>query len=257
MESPVLTLDLGNSRLKASLFDGGDLSERFECSTGESHLEARLASWIDSLPGAPSVAALSSVAHPELERTLRQSLSSISGMDLLVHPEPGLEMRVREVETVGLDRLYAARGAVELLGRSALIVDAGTAMTVDAVESLEGGGGAFLGGAIAPGPRLQIEALGGGGARLMDVDLEPGVPALGKDTREALRAGVVVGFEGACLHLVERVSKEAGLEGACVVLTGGARSFLEPVLRAASVELVVEPALVHMGLLAAAEDARG
>ena len=116
MEGPVLTLDLGNSRLKASLFDGGDLSERFECSTGESHLEARLASWIDSLPGAPSVAALSSVAHPELERTLRQSLSSISGMDLLVHPEPGLEMRVREVETVGLDRLYAARGAVELLG---------------------------------------------------------------------------------------------------------------------------------------------
>lgn len=257
MEGPVLTLDLGNSRLKASLFDGGNPSGRFVCPTGESHLEVRLVSWIDALPEPPSVAVMSSVAHPELEQTLRQSLSSFSAMDLMIHPEPGLEMRVRDVETVGLDRLYAARGALELLGRRALIVDAGTAMTVDAVESLEGGGGAFLGGAIAPGPQLQIEALGGGGARLMGVDLEPGVPALGKDTREALRAGVVVGFEGACLHLVDRVRKEAGLEGACVVLTGGARSFLEPVLSAASFELVVEPALVHMGLFAAAEDARG
>lgn len=252
-DGPVLTLDLGNSRLKATYFVGGERRARFELAVGDVRrsLPARLA----GLSPLPRVAALSCVAAVERAEELDDLVRVALGFPLLVHPEPGLRLEVRSPETVGLDRLYAARGALERLGRSAVVVDAGTALTVDALRVDAGGAGVFLGGAIAPGPELCAEALVRRGARLTRIEPTPGVPALGRDTRSALLAGVVVGFEGAARHLVERVADEAGLGRAPVVLTGGARAFLEGPLAALGREVVVEEILVELGLLSAAGDA--
>lgn len=192
--------------------------------------------------------AFSSVACRGDQDALVTSLGSGAHIS---RPDCGLVLAVRNPETVGADRLFAARGAVELArGSGALVVvDAGTALTVDCVRD-----GVFLGGAIAPGPALLSSALESGGAQLFEVSPEPDAPALGRETREALEAGVAVGFLGAAKELVQRQIKDAAMQSGSpptIFLTGGARRFLcvpEPFVEG---ELVVDPELVHRGLLAA------
>ncbi len=245
---PVLTVDLGNSRLKACRWDQDGAS--FACRArweGEATARAELAGWLARHSAA--LAALASVAARELTEHVRELLGAHCER-VLMAPDSGLENRCREPERVGADRLYAAAGAAELCARSCLVVDAGTALTVDAV--LVGAGtAAFLGGAIAPGPRLLAAALAEGTARLPRVEPRAGARALGTITEEAVQAGVVVGFRGAAAHLVEEIAVETGLGAAPVVLTGGAREFLLAPRPFTARRLEVVPELVHRGLLAA------
>ena len=246
-----LTCDLGNSRLKLRLWEPASdaprgllelpLASASELAHGlRRFLEAELA------PDTELASALSSVADEARTEAVAACLASRGSLT----SAPPIANTCRNPERVGADRLWAARGALDLLGASCIVLDAGTALTVDAAR-LDADGPAFLGGAIAPGPALLAEALERGGARLPAVRARPGAPALGRETAEALAAGVAVGFRGAARELLTRVAAEAGLGGAPVVLTGGARAFLlepEPL-----VALRVEPELVHLGLRAALE----
>jgi len=213
-----------------------------------------LAAWLATLSVAPHVA-LASVADDVMQRAVLGVLEAWCGGPVSTNPESGLQLDLRQPQSVGRDRLYAARGALALTGgRAAVVVDAGTALTVDAVRPGPAGApGVFLGGAIAPGPEMAADALARGAARLPRVTPRPGQRALGKDTHEALAAGVGVGFEGAALHLVERVAAEAELQDPAVVLTGGAAEYLIEVLTRPGRELCLEPHLVHLGLRAALE----
>jgi len=188
----------------------------------------------------------------------------------------GLALALRNPETCGFDRQYGARAALARASGPALVVSAGTALTVDAVvpwddprghaalaevgATLRDGdppAGVFLGGAIAPGPRLLVEALARGGARLFAVDgLGAEVPALAQDSAAALRAGVVHGFLGAARALVERVGAEAGLGAAPIWLSGGAAPLVRDALIATfGARLREAPALVLEGLAQASKDA--
>jgi pantothenate kinase type III len=185
--------------------------------------------------------------------------------DVAVHElHHGLDLAAcRNVHTIGADRLWAARGAWERARGPALVVDAGTAVTVDALGVAANGGPAFLGGAIAPGADLLRRALGAGAARLFEVELPltsdgavalADVPALGRESAEALRSGVVHGLRGAVRELARLVALEARLAGAPRFVTGGGAAWLlaaPPVIDHA--EHV--PLLVHEGLLAAFDGA--
>ncbi len=264
--SLALTADLGNSRLKLRVWRLSD-----EPRTARAHFGSVLAV-VDGFAEAACdfarahaglrAAALSSVAAPEHERALAAVLAAALNVPLLTAPDCGLALDVLEPDRVGRDRLYAARGALELGAADAIVLDAGTALTVDAVRAGHGGSpGTFLGGAIAPGPGLLARALAEHTARLPLVDPTPGAAALGRDTPSAVRAGVVVGFRGAARELALRVAAEAGLRAPLVVVTGGAAGLLlEPPLfdedappgRAARLGRVLhDPELVHRGLLAA------
>ncbi len=252
----VLTVDLGNSRCKLRLW--GEPGEARPELLGSADVETgpglagRVGDFLDSREP-PRVAGLVSVAAAQLERELADALAARCSDPLQAPPEPGIAIAALEPETVGIDRVFAARGAVDCVGESAIVVDAGTALTVDAVEVLpEGEPPRFLGGSIAPGPGLLAEALARGGARLPEFEARPGVPALGRHTREALESGVAVGFRGAARELVREVSREAGLEAAPVVVTGGARRFLfDPPVFEGERLVLVEEELVHQGLYAA------
>jgi len=244
---PLLTIDLGNSSAKLRLWSAAP-GRRAEClarrdEVGE--LRSELATWLALHH--PAHAALSSVASRERSAELRALVEAI--VDVHVGPPSSLENRCRSPERVGEDRLFAALGAARLLGRSCIVVDAGTALTVDAVE-VAAERASFLGGAIAPGPTLLSDALALGTARLPRVEPRPGAHALGTITEDALRAGIGVGFRGAARALVEGVAHEARLAGAPVVLTGGARAFLLEPQPFVDGELVVEDELVHLGMLA-------
>ncbi len=250
----MLTVDLGNSRLKAHHWkrtgESIECVARWEDEEDKRDEESELAAFGDWLAQErPALAALASVAAHERTERVRALLVARCER-LLLAPESGLENRCREPGRVGVDRLYAAAGAAALCGRSCVVVDAGTALTVDAVLVGEGTR-AFLGGAIAPGPRLLAAALAAGTARLPRIEPRVGAGALGTVTEDAIQAGVVVGFRGAAERLVEEVAAEAGLGTMSVVLTGGAREFLLVPWPFTARPLEVAPELVHRGLLAA------
>ncbi len=249
----IATVDQGNGSAKFSLWEveRGDarLSRRRRSSREQWRAPAGLAflsEW------SPEAVVFSSVAGDEARESLAQGLREHVRGALLDELDSGLENRTRTPETVGRDRLLAARGALEIVGRSAIVVDAGTALTVDAVRAAEGvDPAAFLGGAIAPGPDLLARAMAEGAAQLYVVEARPDARALGRDTREALEAGVSVGFVGAARELVRRVAEESGFVDPPLVLTGGARHLLADVSAPGGARVVVEE-LVERGLLAAA-----
>lgn len=253
-----LTADLGNSRLKLRVWRRADEPRTaralFGCEIRVADGFAAAARDFARSHDGLRAAALSSVAAPERERELAAALTAALRGPLLCAPDCGLALDVLEPARIGRDRLYAARGALELCAQDAVVLDAGTALTVDAVRAARACPGTFLGGAIAPGPTLLARALAEHTARLPHVEPSPGAPALGRDTAAAVRAGVVVGFRGAARELALRVASEAGLRDPVVVVTGGAAGLLlEPTLftDADFGRVLHDPDLVHRGLLAA------
>ncbi|QDU68792.1 type III pantothenate kinase [Engelhardtia mirabilis] len=268
-----LTADLGNSALKLAAWRPLERG-----AIGAAHPAARatlehgkgddpgrlvegLAAFLDQAAAsgaAVQVAALSSVAGPERTAPLVETLSAVlktRGVELYCGPDHGLANLCDEPHTVGADRLFAARGALELLGRGCVVIDVGSAMTVDAVVAGDPDAteprGRFLGGAIAPGPWLLAQALATGGAQLKLIEPRAGVPALGQVTGAALESGVVHGLRGAAFELARRVGAEAGLADSVRVVTGGARGLLldpEPFWTG---DLREDPDLVLRGVLAA------
>lgn len=246
---PRWTLDLGNSALKVV-----DWS-RAEPAVLDLPWSGAGAEGLALEGPPPELALVSSVVDGPRREAVLARLSAL-GVEALLNPPVPLAIACRSPETVGRDRLHAAAGAWGLGRGPALVVDLGTALTVDALGA-PGGEPTFLGGAIAPGPRLLVEALRSGGAQLGAFPVEPRVeaPALGRDSREALEAGVVVGLQGAVRELVRRVAEEAGLGEVPVHLTGGAAGLLPDGLFGGR-RVHRDPLLVHRGLLASGE-ARG
>lgn len=267
----VLTIDLGNSGASAALvrLDGAEVvsSTRTALFSGtrsdDAHgaLEALLAAPVE---GAPAVerCAISAVGAIDSQHALERLVDG-RGLDVSVYPSPGLDLWIESPETCGADRQYAMRAALERAAASGadrvIVVDAGTALTVDAGR-IEGFARVFLGGAIAPGPGTLARALSDAGARLPSFDVRPSthdrpVPALGRSTDDALRAGVVVGFRGTVAELARSVVADAfdDGDGVRVFLTGGARAFALDALEGVfGGTVVIEPSLVHHGLAIAA-----
>lgn len=250
-----LTVDQGNSRTKFVLWQGSpNTSTEPERVSGAQHAhgDPGLAQLLTGLcEGQLAGIGLSSVASSQEQDALMDA--GLGGLGAGVQqPHGGLIMGIRHPETLGVDRMFAARGAHELAGGSAgglVVVDAGTALTVDCVLD-----GVFLGGAIAPGPHLLAEALERGGAQLFATEPKPGAAALGLDSREALEAGVVVGFRGAARGLVRGQLADpamAGAQATRIFVTGGARDFLLQPTPFIELEITEAPDLVHRGLLAA------
>ncbi len=266
------TLDIGNSRAKLRSWTAARAPD------GRVELErtARAETVPDSIPLAALVAtvdvalfarapsderllvALSCVASATLQDELVGCLAHYAGIDVLSNPESGLVNDAQPPESVGRDRLYAARGALEQLRTSAIVVDVGSAMTVDLllVEQRDGRTRArFAGGAIAPGPALLARALHDHTARLPLVEVRPGAAALGRSTVSAIESGLLHGLRGAAFELVARMALAAGDARPELVITGGAAGLLlEPELFRGRAPIHA-PDLVHIGLAHAALDA--
>lgn len=126
-------------------------------------------------------------------------------------------------ECIGTDRLCCAAAAYERLQQACVVVDMGTAITIDCVD----GDGVFLGGAILPGMRMQAEALHRGTAQLPEVELAAPEWVFGRSTRESVLSGIVQGARGAIRGLVEAYATELG-QWPLVICTGGDAELLGP-----------------------------
>lgn len=241
----VLTLDLGNSALKLVNWDAGE-PRLVRCAWG-SQWQAELREHLQACEPGMTIGISSVVAAERREAVA--AVCREGGMDVHVNPEAPLDIDCLESHSIGRDRLYAAAGAWLTSPEPAIVVDAGSALTVDALGR-GAGRGCFLGGAIAPGPALLARALGEGATQLFEVEFDGPVPALGRNTRDALRAGVQVGLRGAVLELVRCVAQEAGLGDARVWLTGGASEIWSGTDLFGARRVEYDALLVHRGLLA-------
>jgi type III pantothenate kinase len=250
MSLALLAIEVGNSRTKLGCFAERRLVEVAAAPNADpvAILEAAEERW-RMLPDADErVVVLASVNDPvadpiasAIEDRLGVEVHRI-GRDL---PIPIGESLDPETIT-GFDRLLAAAAAWDTLRQACVVIDAGTAVTVDFVD----GAGTFHGGAIAPGARMQLESLHARTAQLPAIELaRPAAgEAFGRNTREAMLHGVVEGIRGLVWRLVERYAEAYGAFP-LVVATGGDAELLF-----GEDELVnrIVPDLTLLGIAAAA-----
>lgn len=221
----ILALDIGNTAVKGGLFDGAALSRTFRFATDPAAsvpayrhaLRHHLAGAEVRRVGIASVvpAVTGRLAEAVRAETLRPALVV---QHTLVLP---FAMGYETPETLGTDRLAAAAGALARYraarpGRPLVVVDAGTAVTVEVVSADD----VFLGGAIGAGPDLVRRALAGGTAQLPEV--MPVLPrrAVGRSTREAIQSGLLLPFLDGTRGLLARITDELRTEPFAVA-TGG------------------------------------
>ncbi len=155
----------------------------------------------------------------------------------------GLVNRYRPPKDVGADRLANAFAAWKTYGADAIIVDIGTAVTVDAVSQ----DGEYLGGIIAPGTEMAAEALAQKTALLPHVTVEPVESVLGGDTASAIRSGLTHGYAAMITGLVRKLKEELGFSPSMrVILTGGHVEMFQNLLT--DMPVTIDPDLTLKGL---------
>jgi len=224
-----LCLDVGNSNIYAGVVDGdGGLVLRFRktstisSSADEYGVFLRAALRENGIdPSSIGRIALSSVV-PDTTFSIRRACQKYFGMEpfvLQAGVKTGLQIAYKNPLDVGADRIANAVGAIARYpDRDIIVVDMGTATTVDAIE----GGKKYIGGSILPGLRISVEALEEKTAKLPIVEIAIPEHACGRSTTESIQAGIYWGHYGAIRELVSRMSAECFSGTKPVVLgTGG------------------------------------
>jgi type III pantothenate kinase len=162
------------------------------------------------------IAALSTV--PSLLRELRLLLERRGDPHVVVAPgvRTGVPLLVDNPREVGADRVMNTLAAHRLFGTACVVVDFGTSTNIDVVSAR----GEFLGGALAPGIEVSMEALAARAAALRSVELVAPRSVIGKNTVECLQSGVLYGFAGQVDGLVRRILAELGPKAGPVTVLG-------------------------------------
>lgn len=224
--APLLAVDIGNSETVVGRFHGAELDGFWRLTTGRSTAdELRVAIELLAHESVAGWGAIVCSVVPAMTRPWSEALRALTGrMPVeLDARNSGMPVQVPDPMSVGPDRLANAFAARRLYGTPAIVVDLGTATTLDCVSKA----GAYVGGAIAPGVVTASEELFRRAARLSRVDLRRPERALGRTTEEALRVGVLWGNAGLVDSLVRRVRAELGGRPK-VVATGGLAPILGP-----------------------------
>ena len=231
-----LCLDFGNTRLKAALFNGPELTEVFILDEDVlSHLQTLLQHY------QPNTSILSSVInHPEAIETLlagHTRFHKLSNESKLPFTIP-----VGKPETVGADRLAIAAAAVHLFpDRHNLAIGLGTCITYNFINKDH----QLLGGSISPGLEMRLKALQHYTAKLPLVRADWNVPLIGYDTATNIQSGVVLGMAKEMDGIIEAYGDQFGNFN--VLLTGGDIAFFEPHLKK---KIFAHPDLLFKGLYA-------
>jgi type III pantothenate kinase len=250
----LLTIDIGNTHTVLGLFEGDEIVEHWRVSTDPRRTADEHAVLFQGLmnnhplvgrTGVDGIAICSTV--PSVLHEMRDMIRRYYGdiPSLVVEPgiKTGIPVLVDNPKEVGTDRIINALAAVHLYGAPCIVVDLGTATSFDAVSPR----GEWVGGAIAPGIQISVDALGAHGAQLRKIELARPRSVIGKNTVECMQAGILYGFAGQIDGVVNRMADELADDpnDVTVVATGG----LAPlVLEEAEVIDAHEPWLTLIGL---------
>lgn len=185
---------------------------------------------------------ISSVVPPVLN-SFRTALRKLTGKNsLVVGPgiKTGLNIHMDQPSEVGSDLIVAAVAGIAQYGAPLLLIDMGTATTVTAVDK----SGTFIGGCICPGLKISMEALTGKTAQLPGISLDEPRCAIGKNTRDCMRSGIMYGTAAMLDGLLDRMCEELDGEPK-IVATGGLSRFVVPLCRR---EIIYDRSLMLNGL---------
>jgi len=237
MTSLLLAIDIGNTHTVAGLYDGDRLEEHWRIATSSEATADQLAALYGSLLSLRGRSLsdvdrliVSSVVPPLVAQYERMAATYLGARVLVVGPglKTGLPVLTNNPHEVGADRIVNAVAALDILGGPCVVVDFGTATTFCAISTA----GEYLGGAIAPGVEVSLDALTSRAARLSRIDLGEPEAVIGKTTAGSLRSGVVFGFAGLVDGIVGRMQDElggeAGPQSVATIATGGFAELVVP-----------------------------
>jgi type III pantothenate kinase len=228
----LLAVDAGNTHTVVGLFDNTELVDHWRIATNAERTSDELALMVQQFLGFHGFSfddAISGVAVcsgvPLVTAALRDMTARYFGFPALVL-EPGVRTGMPILydnpKEVGADRIANAVGAFEMYGGPSIVVDFGTATTIEAISAK----GEYLGGAIVPGIEISMDALFGRAAGLRRVELVAPKHVIGKSTVESIQSGAIYGFSGQVDALVGRFQVELG--DCTVIATGGLAELVGP-----------------------------
>jgi type III pantothenate kinase len=228
----LLAVDVGNTQTHLGTFRDGELMEHWRFATVRESTADELGAALRSL------LALRGVTFDDLEASIVSSTvpelapewATMAGRYLghrmpVVGPglRTGMAIRIDNPREVGADRLVNSVAAHHRFGGPCVVVDFGTGLNVDIVSRA----GEYIGGMIAPGIEISMDALTARGAKLLRVELEEPRALIGKSTVEAIRSGVVYGYAGMVDGIIGRLRAELGADTATIA-TGGLAGYVVP-----------------------------
>lgn len=228
----LLVVDVGNTQTHFGTFRGDELVEHWRFATVRESTADELGAALRNLLELRGVtfadlrASIVSSTVPQLEPEWVAMASRYLGHQMLaVGPglKTGMPIRIDNPRELGADRLVNAVAAHARLGGPCISVDFGTAVNYDVVSA----DGEYLGGVIAPGVEISIDALTSRGAKLPRIDLVKPRAAIGKGTVEAIRSGIIFGFAAQVDGIVTRIRGELGGHAATIA-TGGLAGHIVP-----------------------------
>jgi len=228
----LIAIDAGNTHTVVGMFEGDELTDHWRIATNAnrtsdehalllSEFLAQRDAGFDDVTGmvvSSTVPRLTAVLRTLAERYLR-----VAPVILEPGTRTGMPILYDNPRQVGPDRIANALAAFERYGGPTIMVDFGTATTVDAISDK----GEYLGGAILPGIEISLDALFQRAAALSWVELAKPRRVIGKSTAESVQSGVLYGFASAVDGLVTRFQAELG--PCTVVSTGGLAELLTPI----------------------------
>ena len=229
----LLAIDVGNTQTHIGMFRGDDLVEHWRFATSRTTTNDELAIRVAALLRLRGLtldevdgAIVASVVPQQDSEWTALNDRYFHGRLVMVGGEGvklGMPIRTDNPREVGADRLMNAVAAFEQVGGACVVVDFGTSINYDVVSQ----DGEYLGGAIAPGVQISMDALTQRAARLVKVEIEAPASAIGRSTQAAIRSGIVYGFAGQVDGIVGRIREELGVE-AKVIATGGLAEAIAP-----------------------------
>ncbi len=255
MAGMLLTIDVGNTNTVLGLFDGDEIVEHWRTATDPARtadelavllrglLEQSSASADADISGIALCSTVPSVLH-EMREMVRRYYGDVPAVIVEPGVKTGVPIRYDNPKEIGSDRIMNALATVHLYGGPAIVVDFGTSTNFDAVSEL----GEFVGGALAPGIEISVDALSRRAAQLLKVELTRPARVIGKTTVEALQSGIIFGFAGQIEGIVRRMARELAPDdpdSVTIIATGGLAPLM---LTEVSVIDVHEPWLTLIGL---------
>jgi type III pantothenate kinase len=243
----LLAVDVGNTNTVLGLFEDHRLAHSWRIRTDPRNTADEMAltfrGLLTEVPTITGIALCSTV--PAVLREMRTMMGRYWDHVPHVIVEPGVRTGVPLLtdnpKEVGADRIVNTLATHHLFGGPAIVVDFGTSTNLDVVSAR----GEFLGGALAPGIEISLDALASRAAQLRKVELVRPRSVIGKNTVEALQSGALYGFAGQVDGLVDRIIEALGGTVTAVVATGG----LAPIVVAESRTITHhEPDLTLIGL---------
>ena len=221
----LLTIDVGNTNTVLGIFEGEKLIKSWRVKTDPRTTADELWLQYSALVSAYKLTGISICSTvPATLRELRTMLASYFSTIPTTIVEPGTKtgvpLLVDNPKEIGADRIVNTLAAHTLFGGPAIVVDFGTSTNLDVVSPK----GEFLGGALAPGIEISVDALASRAAQLRKVELIRPKSVIGKNTVEALQSGTIFGFAGQVDGLVDRIIAELAQdfdESPTVIATGG------------------------------------